>query len=244
MGTTPTEASRSARTGASAPWLALALVACAALAIAGSAVGRPALGLAAIVLLLAAWLPRAWRRRSAAALGAWAVVAVAATAPAAFGHPALAWSLLPVAVPAAVAWAFARTLRRGREPLVTRCVRVIEGDAHLAHPGVRDYTRGVTVFWTAWLAGIALLSLVIVLFAAPGGWLALAGVEMPLRVPGSVLAWYPEAGCWALLALAFAGEYVFRRWRLRGAPPSNPVRFVVQLVRRWPALVADGDGPA
>lgn len=226
------------------PWFALALLACAVLALAGGFTHRHGLSLAAALLLLGAWLPQVLRRHSAAALVAWLALVALLLVPALFGHAQLALMALPVVFMAAIAWAFARTLLRGREPLVTRFVRVIEGDARLTLPGVRAYTRGVTLFWALLLAAMSLLSLLIALLAVPGGWLVTLGAAPALRLPGSLLAWYPEAGCWALLLAAFVGEYLFRRWHLRGIAHPSVKRFVTQIARRWPVLMREGDGPA
>lgn len=222
------------------PWFALALLACGILALAGGLLHRHALSLAGAVLLLLAWLPSVWQRHSAAALAVWVALAVLVLAPAWFGQPELAFTALPVVFLAGAAWLFARTLRRGHQPLVSRWVRVIEGEARLALPGVAAYTRGVTVFWACLLGAMAALSLVIALVAQPGGWLAMLGLASPLAVPGSLLAWYPEAGCWIVLVAAFVIEYLFRRWYLRNIPHPPVRRFVTQVVRRWPMLVRGG----
>ncbi len=224
------------------PWLPLVVLACGVLALAGGLSHRHGLSLAAAALLLLAWLPPVWRRRSFVALAVWLALAVLLLAPALTGHPELALMALPVVFLTAIAWVFARTLKRGTEPLVTRCVRVIEGEARVNLPGVRGYTRGVTLFWACLLAAMALLSLLVALFAVPGGWLATFGVTGPIALPGSLLAWYPEAGCWVALLAAFAGEYAFRRWRLRHLPHPPVRRFVAQIVQRWPALVRGEDG--
>lgn len=223
-------------------WLPLALLACGVLALAGGLSHRHGLSLAAVALLLLVWLPSVWRRRSLVALSIWMLLAALLLTPALSGHPELALMVLPVVFLAAVAWLFARTLKRGEEPLVTRCVRVIEGEARLALPGVRAYTRGVTVFWACLLSMMALLSLLVALCARPGGWLATFGMASPVVLPGSLLAWYPEAGCWLVLLAAFTGEYLFRRWHLRHIPHPSMQRFITQMVRRWPALVRGEDG--
>lgn len=225
-----------------ASWLPWALLTGGVLALAGGLSHRHALSLAAAVVLLLAWLPSAWRRRSPAALMVWAALAVLLLAPALAGHPELALMALPVVFLAAAAWLFARTLKRGAEPLVTRCVRLIEGEARLAQAGVRAYTRGVTVFWGCLLGALALLSLLIAVFAVPGGWLATFGATSPVALPGSFLAWYPEAGCWIALVAGFAGEYLFRRWHLRHLPHLSARQFVTRMVRCWPALVRGQDG--
>lgn len=226
------------------PWFGLALLVCAGLALAGGLTRHHLLSVAAALLLLLAWLPRVWRQRSVAALTGWLALAALLLVPAAMGRAGLALMALPVVFPALVGWLFARTLRRGREPLVTRFARVIEGAAHLDQPGVRGYTRGVTVFWACLLGMMACLSLALALLAQPGGWLQAFGVAPRIHLPGAWLAWYPEAGCWLVLALAFVGEYAFRRWYLRGVAQMSTVRFVLQLARRWPALVRGEDASA
>ena len=226
------------------PWLPLALLAFGGLALAGGLTHRHQLSLAAAVLLLLVWLPAILRRRSAPALLGWTALAALLLVPAWLGHAQLALMALPVAFLGLACWIFARTLRHGGEPLISRFVRVIEGEERLALPGVRSYTRGVTWFWACLLGAMACLSLLIALFAQPGGWLAAFGMRAPFGLPGSLLAWYPEAGCWGVLLAAFVGEYLFRRWYLRGIPHPDPRRFVTQVVRRWPALVRGGDEPA
>ncbi|HET7561272.1 MAG TPA: xanthomonadin biosynthesis protein [Rhodanobacteraceae bacterium] len=222
----------------------LALLACGALALAGGLSHRHALSIAAALLLLLAWLPAILKRRSVGALLGWAALAALLLVPALLGHAQLALMALPVLFLAGVCWVFGSTLRRGREPLISRCVRVIEGQERLDLPGVRAYTRGVTLFW-AWLLGaMALLSLTIALLAEPGGWLLTLGVHAPFGLPGSLLAWYPEVGCWAVLVAAFVGEYLFRRWHLRRLPHPPAHQFVIQMIKRWPALLRDKDGGA
>jgi uncharacterized membrane protein len=217
----------------------LVLAACGGLALAGGLLHRPALNLAAMALLLLAWLPVAWRRRSLGTWLTWSALALLLLAAAMLGRPELALLTLPVACFALVAWLFARTLRRSAEPLICRCVRVIEGEARLDLPGVRAYTRGVTAFWAGLLMALAAASLVVAM-CAPGGWLAAFGVASPVTTP----AWYSEAGCWIVLPAAFAGEYLFRRWHLHALPHPPLRQFVIRLVQAWPALVRGEDTPA
>jgi hypothetical protein len=222
--------------------MSLVLLACALLALAGGLLHHGYLSLASALLLLLAWLPAVWRRHSTAATLAWLGLAALLLLPALFGHAGLALMALPVVFLGGASWLFARTLRSGREPLVARFVRMIEGDVRLGLPGVRGYARGATVYWATLLAALALVSLLIALCAQPGGWLAALGWPAPVALRGSLLAWYPEAGCWALLLAGFAGEYLFRRWWLRAIPHPGVRRFVTQIVRRWPTLLRGEDG--
>lgn len=235
---------RPSGTASRVPWLPLALLASGVLALAGSLSQRSALSFAAVVLLLIVWAPRVWRRHNAAMYAVWLAAAALLLVPAMLGLPELAWTALPVVCFAMAAWWFARTLRPGEEPLVTRCVRVIEGEARLALPGVAAYTRGVTWFWAVLLGAMAVLSIAIALLAQPGGWLATFGVHPRMELPGSLLAWYPEAGCWIVLAGAFAAEYLFRRWHLRHVPQLPLWQFVVQIVQCWPTILRGEDSAA
>lgn len=213
---------------------------CGALVLAGAVARWPMLTLAAAGVLVCAWLPDVWRARRAGVWLVWLGVVALGVVPAASGRPTLALLALPVVCLSAAAWLFARTLMAGSEPLITRCVRVIEGDARIALPRVAGYTRGVTVFWAALLGSMAVVSLLLALCARPGGWLDAFGVVTPWTLPGPLLAWSSEAGCWGVLVAAFAGEYAFRRWYLRGVPQLNVVRFVVEMIRHWPTLVRGG----
>lgn len=227
-----------------AAWWPVMLLACAALVVAGAVSRRHAFGVAAAGLLLVAWLPAVWRRRNPLALGAWLAVAALLLVPAAMGHAQLAMMALPIVFLALASASFGRTLGRGAEPLVAHFIRVIDGEAQLARPRVAGYARGLTLFWAVLLGAMACLSLVIALFAWPDGWLATLGVEIPMRLPGRVMAWYPEFGCWIVLAAAFGGEYAFRRWYLRDVPQSGFRHFLVQLARCWPALARGEDAGA
>ncbi len=90
----------------------------------------------------------------------------------------LGWSVLPAwvlawwggAVHAAayggLLWAFGRTLRAGRVPLVTQWARRL--NPHF-HAGMLGYTRGVTFAW-AWLFGAELVASALLLGLLPGWW--------------------------------------------------------------------------
>jgi hypothetical protein len=215
------------------------LVGYAVLALLGGVLHQPVLGFVAIVLLLAALGLPVLRRRSGIGLALWLAFAVAMVAAAASGHLQLAFSALPILILFALAALFARTLRAGREPLIARCIRVVEGEHRLALPGVARYARGVTLYWACVLAVQAAILTMLLVCAKPGGVLDVLGIGVPFAIPRDALAWYPEAGCWAVLALAFAAEYAVRRWSLRGIPHPPVSGFVKRLILRWPQLVRD-----
>ena len=87
-------------------------------------------------------------------------------------------------------WWFARTLRDGSEPLITRVARRVHGT--LSTPIV-SYTRKVTIAWCAFFAGQIAVSAVLFLLAPLETWSLFVNV---LNLP--------------LVVLMFAGEYLVR----------------------------------
>lgn len=219
------------------------LIGYAVLALLGGVLHRPELGFAAIVLLLAALGLPVLRRRSGSGIASWLAFAILMVAAASSGHLQLAFSALPILILFALAALFARTLRTGREPLIARCIRVIEGDQRLALPGVARYARGVTLYWACVLALQAAILTALLVCATPGGVLDALGIDVPFAIPRAALAWYPEAGCWAVLVLAFAMEYVFRRLAMRGIPHPPLSGFLKRLIQRWPQLLREEVAP-
>jgi hypothetical protein len=215
------------------------LIGYALLALLGGVLHRPELGFAAIVLLLVALGVPVVRRRSAFGVVAWLAFAALMSAAAWSGHLQLAFSALPILILGALAALFARTLRAGREPLIARCIRVVESEQRLALQGVADYARGVTIYWACVLAAQAVILTALLVCAEPGGLLDTFGFRSPFAIPRSTLAWYPEAGCWAVFVVAFTLEYAVRRWRLRHLPHPSVRGFVTRLIQRWPQLVRE-----
>lgn len=87
-------------------------------------------------------------------------------------------------------WVFARTLRRGREPLVTRFARRIHGTLAAE---IELYTRRVTLMWCAFFAGQIAASALLFAFSTLEAWSLFVNV---LSVPA--------------IAVAFVIEYVYR----------------------------------
>lgn len=218
-------------------WLLPLLIAYALLALLGGILHRSFLSLIAAALLLLALAVPVLRRPSAAGLFLWLALAALLLVPAALGRVQLALAGLPIAILGALSWLFARSLTR--EPLIVRCIRVIEGEQRLALPGVAHYARGVTAYWAIVLGLQALVLAAIWLLARPGGVLDALDVAVPFAMPRATLTWYPEIGCWAVLIVAFTGEYVFRRWTLRRIPHPPLKRFLARLVQRWPQLIRE-----
>lgn len=131
---------------------------------------------------------------------------------------------LPVVVHAALCLVFAGSLRAGQEPLVSHIVRLLEGPDHLAAPGVRRYTRRLTLAWAVLLGGQALLLAALLLLAWNG-------------VATEFAHGYARLGGYLVVALFFVGEYLFRRWYLRDIRHIGPVDQVRGMLRIWPQLM-------
>jgi uncharacterized membrane protein len=92
-------------------------------------------------------------------------------------------------------WMFARTLRPGREPMVTAIARRVRGSLP---PEIAGYTRRVTQAWCGFFAGMVLASAALFLFAPLPVWSLFVNL---LNLP--------------LIAAMFGGEYLVRITRFR-----------------------------
>lgn len=206
------------------PWAVVTLF---ALMLAGTLGVRDwphALAVPVLALALAGFLPL----HRAAVLAMWLLATAGLLWLDARGHARAVLGTLPVLVNAGLCVLFARTLRQGHEPLVTRVVRMVEGEDRLQIPGVAAYTRAVTWYW-ALLTGMQVL-----LLAACWSWVQWPGAS----APPAVRLWL-HAGGYALPVLAMLAEYAWRRLRFRGHPHLAPHRFARRLVACWPRIVRD-----
>jgi uncharacterized membrane protein len=150
------------------------------------------------LLLLGCWL--IWRKSRAGGLTAVLVLLLALFAvlhshsPLPDLHPL--YPVPHIAVNLLLLWFFARTLRPGREPLVTQMARY-EHDT--LPPDIERYTRRLTWAWCIYFAGIALTSLLLFALAPLSTWSWFANL---LNIP--------------LLLLMFVAEYAYRLLRFPG----------------------------
>lgn len=100
----------------------------------------------------------------------------------------------PVLISLALAWLFGRTLLPGQVPLITKFAQAMRGPLP---PRVQRYTRGVTQFWVGLLCCMALVNLLLALFAPPVVW-----------------SWFTNFISYLLLGAVFLGEWLLRRWLL------------------------------
>ncbi|GAB6195420.1 COG4648 family protein [Lysobacter xanthus] len=144
--------------------------------------------------------------------------------------------LPPVLFPWLVAWFFARTLRAGRVPLISRIAAGIE-DRAVADlpPPLQAYTRGLTRLWALVLAGIGVANLLLGIIAVPDGLLVHLGYASPVTVPQVAWSWVANVLDYGVAALLMVVEYLVRM-RLF---PDRPYRTLPEFVRRIGAM-----GPA
>jgi len=176
------------------------------------------------IVIVALWFgaPRALRAAVALAasalLGAWL-----------YGGIAMLVDVLPIVIAALVGWLFARSLLRGRQPLIARAIAVMEGNEPLADAGVRRYAMRLTAFWAACQYTLAAFGLVCVAHAHGG----LADVRLP--TPGMFGALVlPVTVIFLLVA-----EFSLRPYLLPQAPRQNLLGFVRSLARAWPQLIEE-----
>jgi uncharacterized membrane protein len=105
-----------------------------------------------------------------------------------FGLPHMAGNLL-------MTWFFARTLRGGREPLITTIARKVHGSLK---PEIERYTRIVTLAWSLFFAMQVAVSMTLFAFAPLEVWSTYVNL---LNVP--------------LIILMFIVEYIYRVLRYR-----------------------------
>jgi len=192
-----------------------------------------ALALADLTLLLLAapLLHRRW----------WALALLAAALAALAWGVGTAWLDLllltpPVLFTAWLAWFFARSLRAGRTPLVTRIVTALYAQAGWPlPPGLPDYARRLTAAWAGLLAFLAVANALLALCAVPGGVLYEFGITPPVAVPHSAWSWFANLLNYGLVGGFMVGEFHYRKRRF----PQRPYRNGIEFARRMAAL-----GPA
>jgi len=140
---------------------------------------------------------------------------------------------LPAIISALIGWLFARTLARGRTPLIARAIAAIDGAGLLADANVALYARRLTLIWAIYQYALAGIAGALALHAH--GWLALP----PSAMPG----WFGFVWLPAAVALMFVGEFALRPWLLPQAPRKNLFVFAGALVRAWPQLLREPGTP-
>lgn len=229
----------SVRPGGSGRWRLAAIGAAVAVyaGLGACAVLRDAPELAAIGLLLLVtvllWPALAVGRRGVRP--AWAGIAGLIVLAVLAGRAEALLDTLAVIINAGVGWLFVRSLRPGREPLVTRFARAVGGAAHLDEPGVRHYTQVLTRVWAGVMWGQALVLL--------GCWLALHA--LPQVLPPALAPWlhgYLRYGSYLVIVLLFVLEPPWRRHRLPQVTRYPFLASTRKIAASWQSLTR-GDDP-
>jgi uncharacterized membrane protein len=121
--------------------------------------------------------------------------------------------LPPILIYVFMCWVFARTLVRGREPLITRIARLVRV-GELPEPLV-VHTRRVTWLWAVVLALMAAISLALARFAEPATW-----------------SFFTNILSYVLLAALFVLEYPYRLLRYPEIRHDPPWRVAVGMAGR------------
>lgn len=102
--------------------------------------------------------------------------------------------------------AFARTLRAGQQPMISRFATIIHGNLS---PALARYTRQVTWAWTLYFTVMTTLSLLLFWLAPVSVWSAFANL---LNLP--------------LLVVMFSAEYAARRLLLAPSDRAGPLEAI------------------
>ncbi|HZW18692.1 ketosynthase [Luteimonas lutimaris] len=196
--------------------------------------GAAALVVLALMLVLAPLLRLRW--------WAWLALALQLAGVAALYRAGLVRApmlLVPVAFVALIAWWFARSLRAGRVPLITRIVSALDHVAPEAMAAdLQRYTRGLTATWAWLLAGLAVVNLALAVLAVPDGLLATLGLASPLPVTRTQWSWFANICNYGVIGGFFIVEYQFRKRRFPGRYDSF-LHFLRKLAALGPGFWRD-----
>lgn len=162
------------------------------------------------LLTLSMWGELAARRR-----WAWVVLAVAAAVLYGLvvqGHGLYALYVPPALIPAALFILFARTLRPGEIPLISKIATTMR-EAPLPPPLV-VYTRHVTQLW----CGVFIFMFV-------------SAVALAIWAPPAVWSLMTNAVHYAILGAVFVLEFIYRRLRFGALEPWGLFEYLRRLVR-------------
>jgi uncharacterized membrane protein len=118
----------------------------------------------------------------------------------------------PAVIPAALFIVFARSLRPGSEPWISRIATVMRG-APLPPPLVA-YTRQITVLWCGVFVVMFASAVSLAIWATPEVWSLMTNVVHYL-----------------VLGAVFVGEFTYRRIRFRELEPWGLFEYLRRLVR-------------
>jgi len=112
-------------------------------------------------------------------------------------------------------WYFARTLRAGRQPLITRLALSVHGSLP---PEILAFTRRVTVAWCMFFAAQVAVSILLLAFAPFEIWSMFVNL---LNLP--------------LLVLMFVADYLYHSLRF----PDHPRASIARILRAFAEVTSD-----
>lgn len=140
------------------------------------------------------------------------------------GHPDVApggivWLAVSAGIPHAVAyvfllWLFGRTLRSGRDALITRLARRLYGSLPAS---MERYTRRLTAAWCIFFSAQLATSFLLIAFASLETWSLFVNV---LNLP--------------LIVMMFVGDRLYRMLRFRNQPQTSIAQAIEAFVRHKP----------
>jgi uncharacterized membrane protein len=142
----------------------------------------------------------------------------------------------PVLINLFAAWVFGHTLAAGQVPLIERLARLMHEPDGISVEIAR-YARGVTLAWTVFLVGLALLNLTLALLAEPDGVLLMMGVRPPVTVPVEVWSLFANFLNYVLAGGFFLAEYFYRQHRFPEQPYRNLLDFLQRARRLGPRVM-------
>jgi uncharacterized membrane protein len=141
----------------------------------------------------------------------------------------------PVVFIALVGWLFARTLVKGRVPLITRIVEALYAQAKMPMtPDLYRYTRQLTFGWALVLVLLAVINLLLALCAVPDGVLAQLGYVPHMSVTSAQWSLFANVLNYGIVGGFFVIEYLLRKRRFPQRPYRNVLEFGQQMARLGP----------
>lgn len=177
----------------------------------GILLAQPALQAAALCSLFAGvfYKPLSERRwTSWLALLVYAAVVVVMTR---VGGGVYALYLPPLAMTGLACAGFARSLRPGETPMITRIAETIDGKLS---PPLQAHTRRVTAIWATVLALLFVLTLVLTLMGEREWW-----------------SWLTNVINYFILGAMFVLDYLYRRWRFPGHDRDGFIGHLRKVIR-------------
>ncbi|MGH8081077.1 MAG: ketosynthase, partial [Lysobacter sp.] len=144
----------------------------------------------------------------------WAISLLLLGGLAALAHTPYAQMLLltpPVLFNGWLAWWFARSLRGGREGLITRIVAALHSCApRELEPDLYRYTRRLTALWACVLTVLMVVNGVLATIAVPDGLLARLGQVPAIAIGREQWSWFANIINYGVIGGMFAVEYSVR----------------------------------